>query len=97
MKTLCSIHPYLFFNQTSDGTITFVGFKVTQQGNLVHPVSGSVLEANIMSSNLFTGLHRNEVNFSEDYTQCGKPDMIQKLCAVMGVKNHDPDTSYVLT
>ena len=94
---ICSIHPYLFFNQSSDGTITFVGFKVTPQGNLVHPVNGSVLEANIMSSNLFTGLQRNGVNFSEDYTQWGKSAMIQSLCAVMGVKIRDPDTSYVLT
>ena len=50
-----------------------------------------------MSSNLFTGLQQNGVNFSEDYTQWGKPAMIQKLCAVMGVKTLDPDTSYVLT
>jgi hypothetical protein len=50
-----------------------------------------------MSNNLFTGLQRNGVNFSEDYTQWEKPVMIKKLCAVMGVKALDPDTSYVLT
>ena len=63
----------------------------------MHPVNGNLLEADIMSSNLFTSLQQNQVNFSEDYTKWGKPVMVQKLCAVMGVKCLDPDTSYVLT
>ena len=50
-----------------------------------------------MSSNLFTGLQQNGVNFSEDYTKWEKSAMVQRLCAVMGVKTLDPDTSYVLT
>lgn len=92
-----SIHPYIFFNQTDDGTITFVGFKVTRDGDLVHPIKGTTLEHRIMSPELFSGLERNGVNFSEDYTKWGKPVMIEKLASVMGVEPIDPDTSYVLT
>lgn len=50
-----------------------------------------------MSPELFSGLERNGVNFSEDYTKWGKPVMIEKLASVMGVEPIDPDTSYVLT
>ena len=93
----CSVHPYIFFNQTSDGTITFVGFKVTPQGNLVHPVDGRILQTQIMSAELFSGLQQNGVDFSEDYTKWQKSVMVQKMTAVMGVEASDPDKSYVLT
>ena len=92
-----SVHPYIFFNERADGTITFVGFRVTPEGNLVHPINGQLLEAGIMSTDLFTGLQQNGVNFSEDYTRWGKAVMVQKLCSVMGVAPYDPDDSYVLT
>ena len=92
-----SVHPYIFFNERAEGTITFVGFRVTPEGNLVHPINGQLLEAGIMSTDLFTGLQQNGVNFSEDYTRWGKTVMVQKLCSVMGVAPFDPDESYVLT
>ena len=63
----------------------------------MHPINGQLLEAGIMSADLFTGLQQNGVNFSEDYTKWGKAVMVQKLCSVMGVAPIDPDESYVLT
>ena len=92
-----SSHPYIFFNQ--DGmSITFVGFIVTQNGDLIDPTNHGVLEKAIMTKELYTGLKVNKVNFEEDYRTWQKETMIEKIAMVMGVKlSYDPDKSYVLT
>lgn len=92
-----SPHPYIFFNQ--DGmSITFVGFTVTKQGDLLNPTNQQVLEPAIMHPRLYTGLITNRVNFQDDYRSWKKPVMIEKLATVMGVEYpHDPDETYVLT
>ena len=93
-----SSHPYIFFNK--DGmSITFVGFMVTQNGDLIDPNhKGVVLERAIMNSKLYKGLIQNRVNFDENYRTWQKRDMIGKITTVMGIKDpHDPDKSYVLT
>ena len=92
-----SSHPYIFFNQ--DGmSITFVGFMVTRNGDLVDPAHGGVLEGAIMTQQLYTGLIANKVNFEEDYRKWQKATMIEKIATVMGIEYpYDPDESYVLT
>ena len=92
-----SSHPYIFFNQ--DGmSITFVGFMVTRNGDLVDPAHGGVLEGAIMTQQLYTGLIANRVNFEEDYRKWQKATMIEKIATVMGIEYpYDPDESYVLT
>ena len=92
-----SSHPYIFFNQ--DGmSITFVGFMVTRNGDLIDPARGDVLEGAIMTSQLYTGLQQNRVNFDEDYRTWQKGIMIEKIAMVMGIEfPYDPDESYVLT
>ena len=92
-----SSHPYIFFNQ--DGmSITFVGFMVTRNGDLVDPAHGGVLEGAIMTQQLYTGLIANQVNFEEDYRKWHKGTMIEKIATVMGIEYpYDPDESYVLT
>ena len=51
-----------------------------------------------MTSQLYTGLKHNRVNFQDDYRRWTKPVMIEKMSTVMGVElPHDPDETYVLT
>ena len=92
----CSSHPYIFFND--DGvSITFVGFIITSNGDLVDP-RRAVLEPRIMHPQLYAGLKHQGVNFSDDYRNWDKVAMLQKLSIVMGVDFlHDPDETYVLT
>jgi len=71
---------------------------VAQNGDLIDPGhEGEVLERAIMTSQLYTGLKRNRVNFDEDYRTWQKSTMIEKIAMVMGIERHDPDESYVLT
>ncbi len=94
---LCSSHPYIFFNGDNE-SITFLGFMVTKNGDLVDPAQGAVLEQAIMKPQLYTGLKQNRVNFDEDYRHWRKDQMITKIASVMGLKFvYDPDETYVLT
>ena len=92
-----SSHPYMSFNQ--DGmSITFAGFIVTQSCDLVDPARQVILEKAIMTPQLYSGLIRQGVNFSENYQKWDRATMIQKLSLVMGIENYrDPDNTYVLT
>ena len=83
-------------------SITFVGFTVTPQGDLIDPATQQVLENAIMTPQLYKGLKRNGVNFQDNfqdnYRNWGKKVMIEKISTVMGVDfPQDPDESYVLT
>lgn len=92
-----SFHPYIFFN--SDGaSITFVGFTVTEKGDLNDPRAGRVLERQFMSPELHRGLKRQYVDMNDNYLLWPKHTMIIKLATVMGIEfSMDPDESYVLT
>lgn len=91
-----SSHPYIFFNRDKI-SITFVGFRVTTNCDLVQPNSGDILERNVMSQALYSGLRRQGVNFNEDYRTWMKGEMIYKLSIVMGIDSPcDPDETYVL-
>ena len=80
-------------------SFTFVGFKVTKNGDLCDPTQhGAILETGIMTKELYTGLKAQRVTLDEDYRQWPKDVMIQKMATVMGVEwPHDPDPTYVLT
>lgn len=79
-------------------SITFVGFMVTQKGDLMNPTDNQVIEGGIMTPTLYAGLQHNGVNFQDDYRNWTKPVMIRKISTVIGVKDpSDPDPSYVLT
>ncbi len=96
-SSICSSHPYIFFNQDRT-TVTFMGFKVTQGGNLIDPRNGHMLEAGIVSQKLYDDLKLNRVNFDEDFLSWPKHVMIEKIATVMGMDfPYDPDESYVLT
>ena len=92
----CSYHPYLFFNQDTI-SITFVGFSVNQQGDLLDPVRKETIERASMNIQLHAGLKQNQVNLSENYQLWDKQTMIEKIGMVMGLESvKDPDPSYVL-
>ena len=92
-----SPHPYIFFNQDRV-SITFVGFTVTKQGDLINPTTNAVLERAIMTSQLYAGLLHNRVNFQDDHRTWTKQAMIERISTVMGVEYvYDPDETYVLT
>ena len=66
-----SLHPYIFFNQ--DGvTMTFVGFHIDQNGNLIDPDSGVVIKPNLMSTHLRTGLSVQNVDMETNYESWSK-------------------------
>ena len=93
----CSSHPYIFFNQDQT-SITFVGFRVTQDGDLIDPAHGGILEQAIVTKQLCAGLKQNGVNFDDDYQKWTKDTMIEKVGTVMGLEYIcDPDPSYVFT
>ena len=79
-------------------SITFVGFKVTKNGDLVDPTHEGILEEAIMTPELYSGLKRNQVKFDDDYRHWQKDTMVKKIATVMGIDSPtDPDQTYVLT
>ena len=76
---LFSSHPYLFFNQ--DGyTMTFLGFWVDEDGNLLDYNRKQVIEQNFMDKRLRTALYQNGVSFQEDYKSWDKYiDMLHSI------------------
>ncbi len=78
--------------------MTFAGFTVNSAGDLIDPVKKEMIESSIMTPELQVQLEENKVNFSDNYEEWKKNDMIKRICTVIGVENHrDPDESYVLT
>ena len=83
-------------------SITYVGFNVTKEGNLINPEDNNVIERSIMKNSLYEGLVVNGVDFADDHRKWKRNDMIKKISMVMGVDvgaegRNDPDKSYVLT
>ena len=48
--------------------MTFVGFRIDQNGNLIHPDSLEIIQPNFMSRQLRTGLTLQRIDFE---TNCG--------------------------
>ena len=79
-------------------SVTFVGFRVSQNGDLCNSSGTQVLQPAIMRPQLYAGLVQNRVNFNENYNTWQKGEMINKIGTVMGLDFvYDPDESYVLT
>ena len=62
----CSFHPYIFFNH-DHVSVTFLGFKITSDGNLVDPKTNAIMEKQLLTKELRNGLVLQRVNFEEDY------------------------------
>ncbi len=93
-----SPHPYIFFHE-DEQTMSFYGFKLDNNLNLVDERSGKILAHSIMSRALFEGLKRNFVVFNESFDQKTEAQKIAALGNVLGVKTDfpNPDKSYKLT
>ena len=66
-----SSHPYIFFNQDRI-TMTFVGFHIDQNGNLIDPDRHVIIEQNLMSRHLRTGLFVQKVDMETNYESWSK-------------------------
>lgn len=66
-----SIHPYIFFNPDHE-TLTFLGFRVDLDGNLLDPQTGETIGEQLMSRHLRTGLHVQKVDLNNDFESCSK-------------------------
>ena len=74
-----SLHPYIFFNQ--DGvTMTFVGFHIDQNGNLIDPDSRDIIQPNLMSEHLRTGLFIQKVDMETNYESWSKYEIWHDIC-----------------
>ncbi|XP_048587615.1 E3 ubiquitin-protein ligase rnf213-alpha isoform X3 [Nematostella vectensis] len=95
-----SPHPYIFFNQDRV-TMTFMGFHINKDGDLIDPDRLTVLQNSLMSRQLKTGLDAQKVDFAPKYKAWSKEMKIRKLCDVMGITWRegmlDPDPNYELT
>ena len=61
-----SFHPYIFFNYDR-ASMTFLGFKITPNGDLVDPETDRVMEHQLLTKELHKGLTDQKVNFNENY------------------------------
>ena len=94
-----SSHPYLFFNEDRQ-TMTIMGLRVTQNGQLIDSSSGETLDEQIMTPDLSQSLTRQGFDLASDYNQWPKSRLIDALCNVMGLSfssRGDPDLTYELT
>ena len=61
-----SEHPYLFFNQ-DHVSVSFLGFIVNSNGDLLDKLNRNVIERRIMSKQLLEGLKLNGVDLSSSF------------------------------
>ena len=64
-------HPYIFFNPDHD-TMTFLGFRVDQEGNLLDPQNTEIIQRGIMTRHLRTGLYVQKVDLENSFESYSK-------------------------
>lgn len=52
--------------------MTFLGFRVDQDGNLLDPRTGEIIQEGLMSRHLRTGLHVQRVDLNNDFESYSK-------------------------
>ncbi|XP_065678749.1 E3 ubiquitin-protein ligase rnf213-alpha isoform X5 [Hydra vulgaris] len=96
-----SSHPYLFFNQ-DHVTMTFFGFNIDLNGNLLDPDRQTIIKQSIMTKDLYADLSRQMRGtewgcLNTNYKTLSRTSKLDILCRVIGVESFDPDPSYELT
>ncbi|XP_065678772.1 E3 ubiquitin-protein ligase rnf213-alpha isoform X3 [Hydra vulgaris] len=95
-----SYHPYIFFNQDHE-TMTFFGFNIDLNGNLLDPDCITIKKQGIMTKNLYAVLkHQCGTEWeclNTNYKNLSRKSKLDILCRVIGVDSFDPDPSYELT
>ena len=62
---LSSFHPYIFFNKDHN-SMTFIGFNVKDNGDLIDPATKKPICQCLLPSNLLRGLRAQTVTFTDD-------------------------------
>ena len=62
---LSSFHPYIFFNKDHN-SMTFIGFNVKDNGDLIDPATKKPICQRLLPSNLLRGLRAQTVTFTDD-------------------------------
>jgi len=57
---LSSVHPYIFFNQDHD-SLTFIGFSITENGDLIDPVTWNIVISRMVTPLLSRNLRAQGV------------------------------------
>ncbi|XP_046860850.1 E3 ubiquitin-protein ligase rnf213-alpha-like [Xenia sp. Carnegie-2017] len=92
-----SPHPYILFNNDRN-SMTFLGFLLNDNGDLLDPGSKNILEKRLMPAKLREQLKIQGVDFDVNYEISGREARIDALCQVMGIDHpNDPDPTYELT
>ena len=65
MYFLSSFHPYIFFNKDHN-SMTFIGFNVNNNGDLIDPIKKKSICQSLLPSALLKGLRAQNVKFSND-------------------------------
>ena len=61
----CSFHPYIFFNKDHN-SMTFVGFSVKDNGDLIDPATRKVIHKQLFTDRLLVGLKAQKVSLTDD-------------------------------
>ena len=62
---LSSFHPYIFFNKDHN-SMTFIGFNVKDNGDLIDPASKKPIYQRLLPSDLLKGLKAQKLTFNDD-------------------------------
>ena len=69
----CSPHPYIFFNHDRV-SMTFLGFLLNRNGDLLNPGTNTVLEKRLVDSTLRGQLKHQGVDFDANYEKRDRLD-----------------------
>jgi len=85
-----SPHPYVFFNGDPDSenrhSMTFIGFNVGRNGDIIDPKTTEILDRNVISPELQNALTHNHVQLNEDFDQLPRYSIF-KLLVCLTKKN----------
>lgn len=65
------LHPYLFFNRDL-ASLTYIGFNINDNGDLINPTNHEVVEKSVISKQLVQDLKVNYCDFQESFISLQK-------------------------
>ena len=81
-----SPHPYVFFSGDPDTderhSMTFIGFNVAANGDIIESRTGQVLDQNVISPELQNALRQNRVPLNEDFDRLPRCVVFKVLVTV---------------
>ena len=78
--------------------MSFFGFDIDKQLNLISERTKNVLEEKVMTSDLHEALKANGIVFGMDFDNMARTEQLEKICNVFNINTVvDPDETYELT